>query len=61
MAIESPWIEAEAIEASEFQQLAEENKVSGVPQTTINHGKVHLVGAVSESTLSVEIQKAIGA
>ncbi len=57
MALESPLIEAEGIEATEFDELAERFFVSGVPQTTINAGSGRVVGAVPEEYLVQEISK----
>jgi hypothetical protein len=59
MALESPLIEAEAIEATEFMDLVGRHHVSGVPQTTINHGARDVVGAVPEQFLVTEIEKAL--
>jgi hypothetical protein len=61
MALESEFVQAEAIEAMEFPALVEQFKVSGVPQTTINFGAATVVGAVPEGHLLVEIQKALNA
>jgi hypothetical protein len=55
MAMESPWIQAEMIEANEFPDLSIRHHVSGVPQTTINDGAAHVVGAVPEDHLLAEI------
>lgn len=59
MAIESPMVEAEMIEATEFPELSNRFGVSGVPQTTINEGAGTVVGAVPEQNLIAEIQQAI--
>lgn len=59
MALESPMIEAEMIEATEFYELSERYNVSGVPHTTINDGAAHVVGAVPEEHLLNEIQRAL--
>jgi len=59
MAMESPLVLAEAVEASEFPELAEKFNVSGVPQTTINAGRGTVVGAVPEDHLLKEIQRAL--
>lgn len=59
MALESDMVQAEGIEAMEFQQLAEEHGVSGVPHTTINFGAGEMVGAAPEAMLIAEIKKAI--
>jgi glutaredoxin-like protein len=59
MALESPMVEAEMVEAMEFPELASSFGVSGVPQTTINAGAGTVVGAVPEEQLVVEIQKSL--
>lgn len=59
MALESPLVEAEAVEAMEFPELANRFNVSGVPQTTINLGDGTVVGAVPEEHLVIEIQQAL--
>ncbi|MGW8143873.1 MAG: protein disulfide oxidoreductase [Anaerolineales bacterium] len=55
MAMESPMVQAEMVEAMEFPELSSRHGVSGVPQTTINDGAGHLVGAVPEQHLLAEI------
>lgn len=55
MAMESPFIEAEMVEATEFPELSNRYHVSGVPQTTINYGAGTVVGAVPEGNLLAEI------
>lgn len=59
MAMESPYIQAEMIEAMEFPDLANQFDVSGVPQTTINMGAGTAVGAVPEEDLLEEIHRAL--
>jgi glutaredoxin-like protein len=59
MALESPLVEAEMVEATEFPELADRFHVSGVPQTTINAGAGTVLGAVPEAHLMNEIRKAI--
>jgi glutaredoxin-like protein len=59
MAMESPWVEAEMVEASEFFDLANQFNVSGVPHTVINHGAGSLVGAAPEEMLVQEIEKVL--
>lgn len=59
MALESPLVEAEMIEAMEFPELSNRHDVSGVPQTSINDGAGRLVGAAPESYLVAEIQRAL--
>jgi len=60
MAMESPLIQAEMVEATEFPELAERFGVSGVPHTTINAGKGNIIGAVPEGNLLAEIQRLVG-
>jgi glutaredoxin-like protein len=60
MAMENPsMIRAEGIESMEFQDLASQFNVSGVPQTTINGGAGTVIGAVPEDGLLTEIQRVI--
>lgn len=59
MALESPMVEAEMIEAMEFPDLSNRFNVSGVPQTTINSGKGTVVGAVPEQNLMAEIMRSL--
>lgn len=58
MAMESPLVQAEMVEAIEFPELSERFNVSGVPQTTINGGAGTVIGAVPESHLIAEILRA---
>jgi glutaredoxin-like protein len=58
MAMENPgMIRAEGIESMEFQAVAQQFNVSGVPQTTINSGAGTVVGAVPEANLLAELQR----
>jgi glutaredoxin-like protein len=59
MALESPMVEAEMVEATEFWELSEMYNVSGVPHTTINSGAAHVVGAVPEEHMLREIERAL--
>ena len=59
MALESPWVQAEMVEAIEFPDLSNRHRVSGVPQTTINDGAGAVVGAVPEGHLLAEILRAL--
>ncbi len=59
MAIESPYMVGEMVEAMEFQELSNRFNVSGVPHTVINDGSGEVVGAVPEEHLMDEIQKAL--
>ena len=60
MAMESPLVEAEMVEAMEFPDLSDRFNVSGVPQTTINHGAGTVVGASPEDHLLNEIKRVLG-
>jgi glutaredoxin-like protein len=60
MAMESPLVQAEMVESMEFQQLASQFGVSGVPHTIVNSGKGNVIGAVPEGNLLAEIQRALG-
>ena len=57
MAIQSPRITAEMVEATEFPALSMQYGVSGVPHTVINEGAGELVGAEPESMLMDHIRK----
>jgi hypothetical protein len=59
MAMESPLVQAEAVEATEFPELSDHFNVSGVPQTTINLGAGTVVGAVPEEHMVNEIRRAL--
>ena len=59
MAMESALVEAEMVEAMEFPELADRHNVNGVPQTTINDGAAHVVGAMPEDALLAEILRAV--
>lgn len=59
MAMESPMVEAEMVEAMEFPELSTQHGVSGVPQTTINNGAGTVIGAVPEPHLLDEIKQAL--
>jgi hypothetical protein len=59
MALESPMVESEMIEAMEFPELSNRFGVSGVPQTTINQGAGTVIGAVPEENLVAEIMRSL--
>ena len=59
MAMESQWVQAEMVEATEFPDLAERYEVSGVPHTSINHGASMMVGAAPAEVLIGEIRAAL--
>jgi len=53
-------VQAEMVEATEFQELSNKYSVSGVPQTTINDGAANITGAVPESNMLAELKRIIG-
>ena len=59
MALESPMVEAEMVEAMEFPELSDQLGVSGVPHTAINGEAGAVIGAVPEDHLVSEIQRAL--
>lgn len=59
MAMESKFITGEMVEAMEFAELSNKYSVSGVPHTIINDGSGEVVGAVPETRLMAEIEKAL--
>lgn len=61
MAMESPMVQAEMVEAMEFPELSSRYNVNGVPQTTINNGAGNVVGAVPEQHLVAEILRTFNA
>ncbi len=58
LAMESDWIRADAVEATEFPHLANKYEVFGVPRTVINE-TIHVEGAVPEAMLVNELLKAL--
>ena len=58
MALESPHVTADVIEASEFPELMQRYGVRGVPKTVIN-GTVGVEGAVPEAALLSRLQEAL--
>ena len=50
LAMESDWIRADMVEATEFPHLANKYQVYGVPRTVINE-TIHIEGAVPEPVL----------
>jgi glutaredoxin-like protein len=59
MALESPFVVGEMVEAMEFPELSTRFGVSGVPHTVINSGDGEVVGAVPEANLMAEIERAL--
>lgn len=60
MAIASPLIRADMVEAMEFPHLAIKYQVMGVPRTVINE-TVHIEGAAPESMVVAKLQEALRA
>jgi glutaredoxin-like protein len=60
MAIASPMIRADMVEAIEFPHLAMKYQVMGVPRTVINE-TVHIEGAAPESIVVAKLQEALRA
>ena len=54
MAVESPRVIAEVIEASEFPGLSEQYAVTGVPKTVVNERR-EILGARSEAAFVAEL------
>ena len=58
LAMESEWITADMVEATEFPHLANKYEVYGVPRTVINE-TLHVEGAVPEPMLVNELMKVL--
>jgi len=58
LALASPFIEADAIEATEFPELARRYRVYGVPKVVINE-RHSFEGALPERHYVAEIRKAL--
>jgi predicted DsbA family dithiol-disulfide isomerase len=56
MALESPHVQADVIEISEFPRLAQRYQVRGVP-TTVFNGQTLMVGAMDERLLLEQVMK----
>ena len=50
MAVESSHVVATCIEATEFLDLSQQYRVTGVPKTIVEGSDVEILGAVSEET-----------
>ena len=59
MAMYSPHVVAEMVDANEFWDLTRKHNVRGVPKTVINEGRHYVEGAVPEDHL-VKAIKAVG-
>ncbi|NLF02582.1 MAG: glutaredoxin [Anaerolineales bacterium] len=58
MAVASPMVRADMVEATEFPHLAMKYQVMGVPRTVINE-TVHIEGAVPEQVVLARMQEAV--
>ncbi len=58
MAMESPFVTADMVEATEFPHLSNKYGVMGVPRTVINEG-IHMEGAAPEDMLLAKMQTAL--
>jgi predicted DsbA family dithiol-disulfide isomerase len=58
LALESDWIRADMVEATEFPHLANKYEVYGVPRTVINE-TTHIEGAVPEQMLVNTLMQAL--
>jgi glutaredoxin-like protein len=59
MALESPLVTADMVEAIEFPELAQRYSVMGVPRTVIND-TVHVEGAIPEAMMLPKLAEAVG-
>ena len=59
MALETPRVQADVVEAQEFPHLARQYSVQSVPKTIINN-VVEVVGAVPEAALLQRVLTAAG-
>lgn len=59
MAMDSPMIRAEVVEAQEFPSLSQSFRVQAVPKTIIN-GVAEVLGAVNERTLLQRMLSVVG-
>jgi len=59
MAMASPMVTSEMVEASEFPELSDQYDINGVPNTIINHGRSSALGAVPEKQLIEKINAGI--
>ncbi len=60
MAVASPMVQADMIEAQEFPHLATKYQVMGVPRTVINES-THIEGAATEPMVLQKVQEALDA
>ncbi len=58
MAIASPMVKADMVEAQEFPHLSMKYQVMGVPRTVINE-TTHIEGAAPEPMVMAKVQEAL--
>jgi glutaredoxin-like protein len=58
MAVASPMVRADMVEATEFPQLSRKYQVMGVPRTVINE-TIHIEGAAQEEVVMEKLQQAL--
>jgi alkyl hydroperoxide reductase subunit AhpF len=58
MAVASPMVRGDMVEATEFPHLATKYQVMGVPRTVINES-VHIEGAVPEPMILAKLEEAL--
>ncbi len=59
MAVENEHVIADAVEATEFPDMAQKYRVQGVPKIVVNE-KTQFVGALPEDRYLKEVMKAVG-
>lgn len=60
MALESEWVKADMVEATEFPHLSQKYNVMGVPRTVINEG-TYIEGAAPEAMVMDKVREALKA
>lgn len=60
MAMESEWVTADAVEASEYPELSDQYQVYAVPLTVANN-KIRVEGGLPENAFIDQILKSIAA
>jgi predicted DsbA family dithiol-disulfide isomerase len=58
MAVASPLVRADMVEATEFPQLSRKYQVMGVPRTVINE-TTHIEGSAKEKVVMEKLQQAL--
>lgn len=60
IAVENPHVQATCVEATEFMDLAQRYRVTGVPKTIVEGTSVEVLGAVPEEAFVQELTAALG-